>query len=662
MDTTNASPPFFRDRLEAGRALGEKLAAEFKNPKEVILLALPRGGVPVAFEAARRLGAMWDLLMVRKIGHPMHSEYGVGAITEDGLLWINPGARGLSGLPAAMLNSVIERETFELERRVRRYREGVPLPSLKDKTVIIVDDGLATGVTAKAASLYARERGVGRLVLAVPVGAFAAVEGAREAFDEVICLHELTGFTAVSAGYKDFSQTTDAEVLELRGIKKASVVRPQRPMTPRISSAAEQDGLPLRGREDAAFIVDRLASARVVMLGESSHGTHEFYEWRRWISMELIKNHGFRFIAVEGDWPACGDVNDFIHDRRSKHGVYEALRGFQRWPTWMWANQEVARLVEELKIYNARAGTPAGFYGLDVYSLFESIDQVLWRLAKIDPKLAEHARLYYSCFDPANRDEKLYARSLIRNPAGCEAEVVGALQSVLEQKVATAARRSKLFDVQQNARIVKNAERYYRAMVFGEENSWNIRDEHMLETLDLLLKKYGPQSKGIVWAHNTHIGDYRYTPMKQQGDINLGGLAREKWGEDQVNLLGFGTHHGSVIAGSAWGSETQEMGVPGAPMGTYEAILHDRAQRLQSNAFFLWLKGNLRDSDWQEVRGHRAIGVVYNPAHEMRGNYVPTSLSKRYDGFVFVDATNALVPLRIKPRTDEIPETWPAGV
>jgi erythromycin esterase len=396
------------------------------------------------------------------------------------------------------------------------------------------------------------------------------------------------------------------------------------------------------------------------MLGEASHGTQEFYEWRRIISRELIEKHGFRFIAVEGDWPPCWQLNEFAQGRAGE--LTAVFQHFSRWPTWMWANTEIIHLARWLRTFNQGRNPQAGFYGLDVYSLFESIDAVLSQFDRVQPFLAKRLRERYECFEPFQRNEKAYARSLLQYPEGCEQEALDNLKDLLEARLSGSQANEALFDARQNARIVANAERYYRAMIHGTEDSWNVRDGHMLDTLERLLDHHGPDAKAIVWAHNTHIGDHRATDMVSQGQVNIGGLAREKWGEDRVSLVGFGTYRGDVIASTAWDGPIQRLRVPPGGPGSYEASFHKVAVELEAPAFLLTnLRTDNPDGPLAEVRGHRAIGVVYQPAYERLGNYVPTSLSYRYDAFLFFDESWALEPLDQPFRRDELPETWPQG-
>lgn len=419
--------------------------------------------------------------------------------------------------------------------------------------------------------------------------------------------------------------------------------------------------IPFTQMGDMSPLIDSIKDKRIVMLGESSHGTKEYYQWRSAISKELILNHGFNFISVEGDWPPCQNVNRYItHDEGLNS--YQVLLDFSRWPTWMWANHEMVELIDWLKSHNRPKLDPVGFHGLDVYSLYESIDQVIAQLNKVDPALAMKATYYYSCFDSYRHDERAYARSLFNAHEGCKKQVINALNETLNYKLHQySEKREFLFDAIQNARIVCNAENYYRAMIFGEQDSWNVRDNHMMDTLAMLLNHYGPESKGIVWEHNTHIGDYKATDMAQQGQVNIGGLAREIYGEKNVALIGFSTHHGAVIASSGWDGPIKRMEIPNGKKGSIEAELHNAIPRIGSANYYLMFKNESEFSPLKEVRGHRAIGVVYHPSSEQRGNYVPTILSDRYDALIFFDETDALNPLAVDIDYKKIPETYPYG-
>jgi erythromycin esterase len=418
-----------------------------------------------------------------------------------------------------------------------------------------------------------------------------------------------------------------------------------------------EQGKGFRDISDFNELIEKIKDKKIVMLGEASHGTQEFYQWRRFLSKELLSRHGFNFIAVEGDWPACERLNQYIH-RGSSQNVAQVMKGFSRWPTWMWANTEVMKLMADLRDINTKLQNEIGFHGLDVYSLYESIDETINKLRSIDSGLAARAEALYSCFDPFKHDEHAYAHSLYRKSKGCEEEVLLALSQILQSNLKN---DHKYLDVIQNARIIKNAERYYRAMISFDEDSWNVRDRHMMETLDKLLEHYGSGSKAIIWAHNTHIGDYRATNMVNHGQINLGGLARQRYGEEDVALIGFTTFSGTVLASPHWDGSIELMPIPEAIAGSLEFTLHEAVPALQAQNFYLDFSSVRKNSHLFKVLGHRAIGVVYHPEHEHRGNYVPTIPAKRYDGLVFFDETNALNPLDIKFQKNKMPETYPFG-
>jgi erythromycin esterase len=411
--------------------------------------------------------------------------------------------------------------------------------------------------------------------------------------------------------------------------------------------------VPLDG-EGLDRLVDELGRSRIVLLGEATHGTSEFYTWRARLTMRLVREHGFRFVAVEGDWPDCFRLNRFVKgDPGVPPEAAQALRGFQRWPTWMWANEEVAAFLAELRQSNRELGGPgAGFYGLDVYSLWESLRSLSASLkGRADAARAVQAAL--DCFEPYGESGEAYAgKAASWLPSDCRDEVLRALVETRGSLGALpdSATEARL-DAEQNALVAVHAEAYYRAMVRGGPGSWNLRDTHMLDTLGRLLEHHGPGAKGVVWAHNTHVGDARATDMADAGMVNLGQLARERW-PGQVAAVGFTTHEGSVVAGRAWEAPMRTMPVPPAREGSLEHLLH----RLGGDRVAF-----LRDAQGlHEPVPHRAIGVVYDPARE-GGNYVPTIVPRRYDALVHIDRSHAVAPLHVRLERGEPPETYPWG-
>ncbi|HZO89047.1 MAG TPA: erythromycin esterase family protein [Chthonomonadaceae bacterium] len=425
----------------------------------------------------------------------------------------------------------------------------------------------------------------------------------------------------------------------------------------------------LEGPNDLDPLLKRIGNARYVLLGEASHGTSEYYIWRAWLSQRLIQEKGFSFIAVEGDWPDCYQVNRYVKGYPdSGERARDVLHAFERWPTWMWANWEIVALAEWLRKYNANLPDEkkVGFYGLDVYSLWDSLEAVIRYLERVDSKAAEAARKAYHCFEPYAEDMQEYARATYHFvPASCQEEAVALLAEMRREMPALAPEeREARFVAEQNALVVKNAETYYRTMIRGDRTSWNVRDNHMVETLERLMRFHGPDAKGIVWEHNTHIGDARATDMARGGMVNVGQLVREAHHKDEVVLIGFSSYEGGVIASYEWGAPMQRMRVPAGRPGSWEDVLHQASA--QDKLLLLTdgtLNADIQMGGFLEPRGHRAIGVVYDPDYEAFGNYVPTVLPLRYDALLYIDRTHALHPLHMEPYLGgEPPETYPWNV
>ena len=424
----------------------------------------------------------------------------------------------------------------------------------------------------------------------------------------------------------------------------------------------KEHAYPLQTTDDLDPLLDRIGDARVVMLGEASHGTHEYYTWRSRISKRLIREKKFNFLAVEGDWPDAYCLNRYIKNYSSagEHAV-DILKTFDRWPTWMWANWEIAALAEWLREYNTALAREKkiGFYGLDVYSLWESLESIRKYLQKTDPTALDAAEKAFRCFEPYKTDDgSSYAYASMLVPKLCEKDVLDLLKSIQQRRPSYDADFENAFSTEQNALIAVNAEKYYRAMLKGSAESWNIRDAHMQETLERLLEFHGSDSKVIVWEHNTHIGDASATDMTSEGMFNIGELARKKYSKEEVVLIGFGSYKGSVIAGRKWGAPMQEIKMPDARESSWEYLLHEAGDE---DKLLIMDELQMPALNKKHV-GHRAIGVVYNPEYEMYGNYVPSILPRRYDAFLFLDETKALHPLHLQPDGHLVPETYPFGV
>lgn len=411
---------------------------------------------------------------------------------------------------------------------------------------------------------------------------------------------------------------------------------------------------------DLDSLASRLHTSRFVCIGEASHGTHEFYLWRSILTSRLIQQGNVRWIGVEGDWPDCWRLNAWVRGKENQDlDAVHLLSTFERWPTWMWANQDVAGFLSWLREWNLTVPNEdrVGFYGLDVYSLWDSLRRIMGWLEENSPDALPLAMDAWHCFQPYNEDPHQYAWSTRLVPTSCENDVVELLRGVRLRAESLMSENDEAFDAHQNASIAVNAEAYYRATVRGDRSSWNIRDIHMADTIDFLASRFGSTSRGIVWEHNTHIGDARASDMASQGLVTVGQLVRDRHEHDGVALIGFASHRGTVLAGSAWGSPEETMALPPAAPGSHEDLLH---QALGNDALIDFSLP--RSGEWSSSRrGHRAVGVVYNPEAE-EGNYVPSQLDARYDALLWCEETTALEPLRHEPiPTQPEYETEPTG-
>jgi erythromycin esterase-like protein len=354
-------------------------------------------------------------------------------------------------------------------------------------------------------------------------------------------------------------------------------VTPTGPTPSEFAAEVRSLARPLRTDADLDGLVDRFGGTGLVCIGEASHGTHEYYEWRARLSRRLIEERGFTWIGVEGDWPDCWRINRWV--RGEDHQDLDArglLDGFERWPTWMWANEEVASFLTWLREWNADrpASDRVGFYGLDVYSLWDSLKRIIAWLEVNAPGAVEAAMQAWQCFVPFREDPHEYAWSTRLVPENCESEVVTLLAEVRRRTGVDPGDDEEAFDARQNAEVAADAERYYRIMVRGDRESWNIRDHHMVDTVDRLSRHLGPSAKGLVWEHNTHVGDARATDMALAGMVNVGQLLRERHGTGAVALIGCAGHRGTVVAGGAWGATEEVLPVPVARPGSHEDLLH----------------------------------------------------------------------------------------
>jgi erythromycin esterase-like protein len=443
-----------------------------------------------------------------------------------------------------------------------------------------------------------------------------------------------------------------------------------RSLTQLIRSAAH----PLTSAEaDYDALQEVIGDARFVLIGEATHGTHEFYRTRAEITRRLIREKGFTAVAVEADWPDAYRVNRYVRGASDDPTAEEALRGFRRFPQWMWRNTDVMRFVEWLRRHNHALpdGHPrVGFYGLDLYSLYTSIEAVVRYLEQVDPEAAQRARERYACFEHAGDEPQAYGHLVdLGVTPSCEEHAVRQLLELRERSAELARRDGRLpedehFYAEQNARLVIDAEEYYRQMFRGRVNTWNLRDRHMADTLDALVGHFeakGERPKVVVWEHNSHLGDARATYMSEIGEWNVGQLVRERHG-DEARLVGFTTNTGTVTAADDWDGPAERKRVrPGLP-GSYEELFHE----VDVPRFLLALRSGedeLREA-LAEERLERAIGVIYRPRTERQSHYFAARLSEQFDAVLHFDETHALEPLERTPLWErgEPAETYPFGV
>jgi protein-L-isoaspartate(D-aspartate) O-methyltransferase len=607
-------------------------------------------------------------------GQTISQPYIVALMTEA--LMLKPGDRVLevgtgSGYAAAILGEVAD-EVYTIERHESlAHQASVRLKELNyDNVHVLCGDGtlgwpehapydgvvVAAGGPEAPRSLIEQLAVGGRLV--IPVGPSTReqtlIRITRINNDEVE-FEELGAVRFVpligEEGWKELEEEIKPK------LKTVSIAKPA-PLSDLIEKSAIH--IPSIDSVDLSGLMKRIGDARVVLLGEATHGTAEFYDMRARITKELIQHKGFRFVAVEADWPDAAQIDHFVRETRMEPTEEPT---FARFPTWMWANMQVLEFVKWLRDYNKRYTSPdkaVGFFGLDLYSLYSSINSVISYLQEVDPELAVIARKRYGCLTPWETDPATYgASALSGRHKGCEQEVVEMLNSLMHKRLDYAQKDGRRFlDAVSNARLVKNAEQYYRIMYEGSTESWNFRDQHMFDTLKNLLDFHGPGSRAVVWEHNSHIGDAAATEMGARGEINVGHLCRKHFGDDAY-LIGFGTHHGTVAAASDWGAPMEVKTVRPSHPESYERLCHDSGL----NAFMLPL-GDQKQRVVKELlrpRLERAIGVIYRPETEVASHYFNASLPLQFNEYIWFDETRAVDALGPEAGIG-MPETFPFGL
>ena len=510
------------------------------------------------------------------------------------------------------------------------------------------------------------------LLMQLAIGGRLVIPVGTEPRSQELLLITRTGehqFDRASLGSVQFVPLVGSEGWATEG-GKVTMKRAHRPLrvgtreAHRLSVLIEEGCEPFESVEKAPLdaVLDRIGNARVVLIGESTHGTSEFYRLRARISEALIARKGFNMVALEADWPDTAAI-----DRQVRARPASPLREpmFSRFPTWMWRNREMQAFVGWLGRHNstlATEGARTSIHGLDIYSLNNSIGAVIDYLDRVDPPAAEKARELYSCFTPWERDPAIYGRAVTAGRlAGCEREAIAALKALLEERLRYCKNDGDaFFDAARNATVISEAERYYRAMYRGSRESWNLRDRHMYETLLALLEHRGADSRMVVWAHNSHVGNATATEMAMHGELNLGQLVREKFGERAYTIV-FGTDRGSVAAASDWDGAMEVKEVRPAHPDSYEHLCHESGR----TAFFLPLRNPhslAMRAALLEPRLERAIGVIYRPETELVSHYFQASLPLQFDEWIWIDETNAVGATAEPVTADALPDTYPFGL
>jgi erythromycin esterase-like protein/predicted phosphoribosyltransferase len=680
-------PVRFHDRRDAGRQLAARLT-DLSAEGAVTVVALPRGGVPVGAELAEALGAPLEICLVRKLGAPGNPEYAMGAIAGGGVTVLHEETVRALGVDAAALARVTATEAAELARREARYRRGRPPRSLAGRVVVVVDDGLATGATMQAAITAVRREKPATVVLAVPVAAADALRTVRAHADRCVALRIPEPFGSVGLWYDAFPDVEDLEVEQALaeaaerlaqpadsagaadGSASAAVARGgTRRLLQLVQGAVHRHG---GTGDDLAPLLARCAAAEVVCLGEATHGTHEFYRLRQELTRRLITEHGFAAVAAEADWSSAHRLHRYVAGAPgADRDAVEALGDFRHFPQWMWRNADVLDFAGWLRDHNATL-PPAervGFYGLDLYAMHASMHGVVAYLEQVDPDGAARARARFACFEHFGEDPLVYGRSTRMGiAASCEEEAAAQLAELQGRRLQAVAAGAgpeglaALFVAEQHARVVRNAERYYRALFDPQAVAWNLRDRHMAGTLGGLrrfLVRHGRPPKVVVWAHNSHVGDARATTMADDGQLSLGQLARELFGLPAVALVGFTTYAGTVTAAERWDGPAAVMAVRPALDESVEWVLHEAG--VGAGTLVPDASPALREA-LEVPRLSRAIGVIYRPATERASHYLSVALARQYDAVVHVDHTRAVEPLErdVAATVGALPETYPS--
>jgi erythromycin esterase-like protein/predicted phosphoribosyltransferase len=656
-----------------GLELARMLAA-YASRSDVTVIAVTPGSVPVALASARALRVAADYYGVSPILAP-ETTIQVGAVASGGAIVLDERVIAAHDIPTPVVQRVSLSARLALSRSRLASRAAAVAANAAGRVLVIVDEVLATPLACEAAMLALQAFHPARVVVASPLGSRETVDRLRGLADEVVC-PKIVDDLAIAAGNQRSSSSADegdVERLLSQFDHRSSPGAHFRQAAADPIDAIRDRAVRLRGEpSDFDLLLDGIGDARIVLLGEATHGTHEFYRMRALITRRLIEERGFAAVAVEADWPDAYRVNKYVRAQGPDAEAVEALQDFTRFPTWMWRNADVLDFVGWLRTHNdaKREANRAGFYGLDLYSLHASMNAVLLYLRKVDPVAADRARARYACFDRFGRQPQDYAYATAYGlSASCEQEVVNQLVELHRRRGDYAGRNGRVapddyFYAAQNARLVKSAEEYYRTMMRGHVASWNLRDRHMVETLSelqIFLEQNRPGAKLVVWAHNSHLGDARATEMSEHGELNVGQLVRERVGLHDAVLVGFTTSTGTVTAASEWDAPPDRKRLRPPIAGSYERMFH----QTRIPKFLLPIRTDPRLAGALSGRHlERAVGVLYLPATERASHYFRATLAQQFDYVFHIDETRAVEPLERGPlwEAEEMADTFPSGL
>jgi erythromycin esterase-like protein/predicted phosphoribosyltransferase len=643
----------------------------YASRSDVMVVAVRPAAVPLAVALARALRVAPDYYGVTPV-FGAGTTFLIGAVATGGTVVLDERSIAAHSIPMTLVQRDVLAARLALSRSKLASRAAAVAANVPGRVVVLVDESLVTPLVCEAAMLALEPCRPARVIIAAPVGKSDCIDRLKKLADEVVCV-EVSAAIPVAAGHDQGGVADEERVERLLNQSGAGPAGGRGGARTDPVQVIQRHAIRLAGDpSDFDALLAGIGDARLVLLGEATHGTHEFYRIRALITRRLIEERGFAAVAVEADWPDAYRINRYVRGQGPDVEAIEALQDFRRFPTWMWRNADVLDFVGWLRTFNdgKSEAARAGFYGLDLYSLHASMSAVVAYLRKVDPVAAESASARYACFDRFGGEAQGYAYATAHGlTPSCEREVVDQLTDLHRRRADYASRNGRVasddyFYAAQNARLVKNAEEYYRTMISGHVDSWNLRDRHMVETLGDLhafLAQTRPEAKLVVWAHNSHLGDARATEMGERGELNVGQLVRERFGLHDAVLVGFTTSLGTVTAASDWDAPPYRKTLRAPIPGSYERLF----QETRVPTFFLPIRTDpALSAALSTSRLERAVGVLYRPSTERASHYFHARLAQQFDYVFHLDETRAVEPLDRGTlwEAEELADTFPTGL